>query len=66
MLSSLVANTIISASLIPALLRDSLDKPFPVINRQSNDCDSFIDLGSGSINATLLLSSLKAAATPLP
>ena len=56
----------ISASLIPALSKESRDRTEPVTNKQSNDCDSFIALGSGSISATLLFSSLRASATPLP
>ena len=65
-LSSFVAKTIISASLIPALTNESLESAFPVIKRQSKDCESLIALGSGSIIATPLFSPRSAAATPRP
>ena len=56
----------ISASLMPALNNESRERASPVTNKQSKDWDSLMASGSGSINATCLLSSLRAAATPLP
>ena len=51
----------ISASLIPALTSESLERAFPVIKRQSKDCESLMALGSGSIIATPLFSPRSAA-----
>ncbi len=65
-MSLFVAITIISASVIPALNRESLDRTLPVTNRQSRYWDSFIAVGSVSMRATLLFSCLRAAATPRP
>ena len=65
-MSSLVAVMNISASLIPALIRESLERALPVMSKQSRYWDSFMAVGSGSMSATLLLSWRRAAATPLP
>ena len=64
--SLFVQSTMISASLIPARNNESRERASPVTNKQSRDWDSLIASGSGSINATCRLSSLRAAATPLP